>query len=992
MLTSRASRLKYNFSQDFFRPDGHVIFQDLTSARAFAAQMSARRADPVAASDLYVMSLLDEAYHILFKQYYSRYTGVMGRAMGMLQSSLGSRYDLTLTKFTEQFPPMSVFRGEVTAGVYLSTQVPNFGDFGRGVRAAAIEEMLLVNNANKNPAIRRYRDLFDESVMEGSAYTESVSRLLEFFSQQPGLGDGRAGMGETLTDLLLGPINASPDSLEGQLQFILEKWGYLLGGEFSIRLLRGMDYLREEVIRKQGPIDTFNQDIPVPTFTGYDYTEYERYSPDQEWMPRLVLIAKNTYVWLDQLSKKYQREIKYLNEIPDEELDLLAKRGFTGLWLIGLWERSRASQRIKQRMGQGDAVASAYSLNSYDIANDLGGWLALQDLRARAWQRGIRLSADMVPNHMGIDSQWVTEHPDWFLSLPFSPYPSYSFRSENLSDDLRVGIYLEDHYYDKTDAAVVFQRRDLQTGDLRYIYHGNDGTSFPWNDTAQLDYSNPVVREAVIQVILHVARNFPVIRFDAAMTLAKKHIQRLWFPEPGAGGAIPSRSQFGMTKAEFDEKIPVEFWREVVDRVAAEVPDTLLLAEAFWLMEGYFVRTLGMHRVYNSAFMHMLRDEDNDKYRMAIKNTLEFDPQILKRYVNFMNNPDEKTAVEQFGKGDKYFGICTVLTTLPGLPMFGHGQVEGFAEKYGMEFRRPKWEETQDDGLIQAHEWRIFPLLHRRSLFADVENFLLFDFYRPNSGVDENVFAYSNRLGEERGLVIYHNKFADTNGWIKTSAAALDKGSSKLKQRTLAEGLNLPRQGYVIFKDYASQLEYVRSCEELWNKGMYVELGAYQCHAFMDFRFVYEKEWQTIHDELNGAGVQSMQEEWRRRFAVTEEPVAEEKPAKKKRVLRKKTSVAKAKAKKPAAKKTPTKTKTTLKPKAVKKETAKKKSAPTKAVKPKTAVKKPVASKSKAVPLKKPVATKKKSAVSSKADGNHKQAAVKKPASKKKVGTKIKNK
>jgi glycosidase len=992
MLTSRASRLKYNFSQDFFRPDGHVIFQDLTSARAFAAQMSARRADPVAASDLYVMSLLDEAYHILFKQYYSRYTGVMGRAMGMLQSSLGSRYDLTLTKFTDQFPPMSVFRGEVTAGVYLSTQVPNFGDFGRGVRAAAIEEMLLVNNANKNPAIRRYRDLFDESVMEGSAYTESVSRLLEFFSQQPGLGDGRAGMGETLTDLLLGPINASPDSLEGQLQFILEKWGYLLGGEFSVRLLRGMDYLREEVIRKQGPIDTFNQDIPVPTFTRYDYTEYERYSPDQEWMPRLVLIAKNTYVWLDQLSKKYQREIKYLNEIPDEELDLLAKRGFTGLWLIGLWERSRASQRIKQRMGQGDAVASAYSLNSYDIANDLGGWLALQDLRARAWQRGIRLSADMVPNHMGIDSQWVTEHPDWFLSLPFSPYPSYSFRSENLSDDLRVGIYLEDHYYDKTDAAVVFQRRDLQTGDLRYIYHGNDGTSFPWNDTAQLDYSNPVVREAVIQVILHVARNFPVIRFDAAMTLAKKHIQRLWFPEPGAGGAIPSRSQFGMTKAEFDEKIPVEFWREVVDRVAAEVPDTLLLAEAFWLMEGYFVRTLGMHRVYNSAFMHMLRDEDNDKYRMAIKNTLKFDPQILKRYVNFMNNPDEKTAVEQFGKGDKYFGICTVLTTLPGLPMFGHGQVEGFAEKYGMEFRRPKWEETQDDGLIQAHEWRIFPLLHRRSLFADVENFLLFDFYRPNSGVDENVFAYSNRLGEERGLVIYHNKFADTSGWIKTSAAALDKGSSKLKQRTLAEGLNLPRQGYVIFKDYASQLEYVRSCEELWNKGMYVELGVYQCHAFMDFRFVYEKEWQTIHDELNGAGVQSMQEEWRRRFAVTEEPVAEEKPAKKKRVLRKKTSVTKTKAKKPAAKKTPTNTRTTLKPKAVKKETAKKKSAPTKAVKPKAAVKKPVASKSKAVSLKKPVATKKKSAVSSKADGNHKQAAVKKPASKKKVGTKIKNK
>ena len=91
--------------------------------------------------------------------------------------------------------------------------------------------------------------------------------------------------------------------------------------------------------------------------------------------------------------------------------------------------------------------------------------------------------------------------------------------------------------------------------------------------------------------------------------------------------------------------------------MAAEAPDTLLLAEAFWLMEGYFVRTLGMHRVYNSAFMNMLKMEDNQKYRQTIKNVLEFSPEVLKRFVNFMNNPDEKTAVEQFGKGDKYFGV-----------------------------------------------------------------------------------------------------------------------------------------------------------------------------------------------------------------------------------------------------------------------------------------------------------------------------------------------
>jgi hypothetical protein len=184
MLISRAARHRYNFSLDFFRPDGHVVFSDFASARAFALQMSALRPDPVPASDLYALSLLDEAYHILLKHYHSRYSGVMGRAMGMLQSALGSKYDLTLTKFTEEFPPLFVFRGEVTAGVYLATRVPNFGDFGRGVRAAAIEEMLLVNNANKNPAARRYGELFDDSSPDSPVW-EAAGKHSINFSRHP---------------------------------------------------------------------------------------------------------------------------------------------------------------------------------------------------------------------------------------------------------------------------------------------------------------------------------------------------------------------------------------------------------------------------------------------------------------------------------------------------------------------------------------------------------------------------------------------------------------------------------------------------------------------------------------------------------------------------------------------------------------------------------------------------------------------------------------
>jgi len=894
---TRRARQKYQFDETLFSTDGRLVLADFSAARRFTERIYAVSGRLLPASDIYALGLMDEILHLIIRRYERQNPGVMTQALDSLQSSLGPRLDETLFKFIDEFPPVAVYQGRQTIESYMSGSTN-----GVTHKQVSVEEMLLVNIVNHNPAAQSYRELFDDSVLHQTAYAASIALLGDFFAKQPPMaGKGR---GETLVEILTAPGRASPYSLEGQLQFLLDKWGDLLGESIIRRILRAIDFVREEVMRQHGGGE-FHPTAEVPSYQGYP--EYERYSTDTDWMPRLVLMAKNSYVWLEQLSRKYQRWIKTLDQIPDEELDLLRDRGFTGLWLIGLWERSRASQRIKQRMGDADAVASAYSLYSYDIASDLGGWEALNNLRARAGQRGIRLSADMVPNHMGIDSQWVIQHPDWFLSLPYPPYPSYTFNSENLADDERTGVVIEDHYYSKTDASVVFKRFDRATGDVRYLYHGNDGTSFPWNDTAQLDYSKAEVREAVIQTILHVARNFPIIRFDAAMTLAKKHIQRLWFPEPGSGGAIPSRAEHGMTRAQFDAAVPQEFWREVVDRVAAEVPDTLLLAEAFWMLEGYFVRTLGMHRVYNSAFMHMLRDEDNAKYRMAIKNTLEFDPQILKRYVNFMNNPDEKTAVEQFGNGDKYFGVATVLSTLPGLPMFGHGQVEGFREKYGMEFRKPKWDEQIDEGLVHGHEWKIFPLLHRRHLFADVEHFFLYDLFTANGAVDENVFAYSNRHGHERGLIIYHNRFADTRGWIKMSAAYLDKrsspaekGSGNLAQKSLGEGLDLPHNGYVIFKDYVTHLEYIRSCSELWEKGLYLELHAYQHHAFLGFRFETGIEWGMVNSTLNGACVESVQARFDEMFGRKETVLAEVEAMKVKKP-RKKTATKKVAGKKSVA-------------------------------------------------------------------------------------------
>jgi glycosidase len=850
---SRRSRDKYKFNGNIFQTDGTAVIGSFHSARELSLKINETRdilnfpEKAAKASEIYAIGLMDEIFHHILKNYRTQTSlNVFEKAAENQTPTLSAdEIEKVFEVFLSEFPPLPVYQKK-----------ENLKDYWAEVKRAdqsanLVEEIMLLWVENQNPALQNYVELFpDTNLAENSAYAKFIDFLHGHLASTISAGAGF----ENIFDLLLAPSRAAPNSIFAQLEYIKARWGSLLG-DLVYKLLGGLDFLREEAKPNFfGPGPAL-----IPQYDQSWDLDSEKFSPDKDWMPSLVLIAKNAFVWLDQLSQKYERSIDRLDLIPDEELHLLSASGFTGLWLIGVWERSKASETIKKLCGNPEALASAYSLSNYQIAAELGGEQAYKTLQQRAWQHGIRLASDMVPNHMGIDSGWVYDHPDWFINLQNSPYPAYTFNGPNLSLNPQVEIKVEDHYFDRSDAAVVFKYHNHATGATQFIYHGNDGTSMPWNDTAQLNYLLPQVREAVYQTILSVARRFPIIRFDAAMTLAKKHYQRLWFPEPGTGGDIPSRAEYGMTKEQFDQIMPNEFWREVVDRLSADAPDTLLLAEAFWLMESYFVRTLGMHRVYNSAFMHMLRNEDNAGYRKLIKNTLDFDPQILKRFVNFMNNPDEKTAVEQFGKGDKYFGICSIMATLPGLPMFGHGQVEGFSEKYGMEFKKAYWDEKPDENLVTLHKEKIFPLLHRRKIFSEVENFHFFDFYTPNSEVVEDVFAYSNYANGQASLVVYHNKFAETQGWVNLA----DRNNpASGRNTTIFDALHLdPNHQFAIFKDIFNHLEYIRPVHEIRSNGLFFHLHAYETHVFIDFIGVTDDQsgsYRRICSELNGNGVPSI--------------------------------------------------------------------------------------------------------------------------------------
>ena len=835
---ARTARRRHKIEPPLVAGDGTFDAGNAAGARRIAARLTARRRVgrdlPVGAGDVTGLAVMNAVLHRVVEQERNTGRADLEGATARLEHSLGSEVS-TVTK---------AWRRE-------------FGDRATPP-ADVLGDLLVLAALNENPAAAPVRELIDDRPLRAETPYDGVIAAVEReLGGRGARGSRRARSDDAVAGSRSGgrrsrpplparlrqPMLYAPGSLVAQLQWVRSHWADLLEEDplLANRLALAIDVLAEEsramelraaaaAVAAGGPRSPLRTE--TPSFRGLD-AEPEAFSADMEWMPSVVLMAKSTYVWLEQLARSHERRISTLADVPDEELDRLAGLGVTGLWLIGLWQRSAASAAIKRRRGDVDAVASAYSIDEYRIADDLGGEEAFTALRERAMARGIRMAADMVPNHMGIDSRWVLQHPERFLSVPESPFPAYSFNGPNLSPDPAIEITLEEHYWDDSEAAVVFRRRDRATNEERFIYHGNDGTFLPWNDTAQLDFLRADVREAVMEVILEVARRAPILRFDAAMVLAKRHIRRLWYPEPGKGGAISSRAEHAMSDAEFDRAMPHEFWRDVVDRVAAEAPGTLLLAEAFWFLEGYFVRTLGMHRVYNSAFMHMLRDEDNAGYRKVLRDTLTFDPRILQRFVNFMTNPDERPAAEQYGTGDKAFAVATLLATLPGLPMLGHGQIEGYRERYGMEYRRARWAEPLDEGHAAHFDRMIVPLLRRRSAFAATERFRLYDATGEDGQVVEDVYAFSNHGGSEQTLVVVHNRHAEVDVTIHRSVSAATRdgdGNRRLTRPRLASALDLPEDGtiQVRFRDTRTGREVSRSVAELRDRGLDLRLGPYE--------------------------------------------------------------------------------------------------------------------------------------------------------------------
>ena len=131
--------------------------------------------------------------------------------------------------------------------------------------------------------------------------------------------------------------------------------------------------------------------------------------------------------------------------------------------------------------------------------------------------------------------------------------------------------------------------------------------------------------------------------------------------------------------------------------------------------------------------------------------------------------------------------------------------------------------------------------------------------------MSEDVFAYSNRRGGERALVVFHNKYAQARSWVRMSCAYMDKGAGRLAQQSVGDALGFSRDGgtFLVCRDALSGLEYVYRSRTLADDGLRLELEAYSCRVLLDWREVVDdgtRPWAVIADQLAGRGVPSVDE------------------------------------------------------------------------------------------------------------------------------------
>ena len=340
----------------------------------------------------------------------------------------------------------------------------------------------------------------------------------------------------------------------------------------------------------------------------------------------------NTRVWLTELSRQLGRPAT-LDDIPDRDLDQLAEIGFDWVWFLSVWQTGSASQKISRSLPElrkefeetlsdlreEDIEGSGFAITGYTAHVNLGGEAALNRLRERLRQRGLRLMLDFVPNHSALDHPWVEDHPEYYIT---------GTEDDRIREPQNYG------------------RATRTQGDIVLAY-GRDPYFSGWTDTFQLNYGNPATQAAMRDVLMNIAAQCDGIRCDMAMLLLPEVFERTW-----GISAEP-------------------FWPTATDQVHKSHPDFCFMAEVYWDLE-WTLQQQGFDYTYDKRLYDRLRDGNARPVREHFLADLDYQ----NKSARFLENHDESRAAVTFSP-DCYKAAAALTFLSPGLRFFHQGQFEG---------------------------------------------------------------------------------------------------------------------------------------------------------------------------------------------------------------------------------------------------------------------------------------------------------------------------
>lgn len=475
----------------------------------------------------------------------------------------------------------------------------------------------------------------------------------------------------------------------------------------------------------------------------------------------------NTRVWLTGLGQTLGRSVT-LDDIPDVELDRLAKQGFDWVWLLSVWQTGPEAQRVSRTnpdwqddfqdtladLCEEDIAGSGFAIIGYTVHANLGGDAALARLRQRLRQRGLKLMLDFVPNHMGLGHPWVEDHPDFLV--------------EGTEQDL-------------ANAPQNYTRVQTPQGEQIFAY-GRDPYFGGWPDTLQLNYANPALQAAMMNELLRISEQCDGVRCDMAMLVLPEVFERTW------GQRTPP------------------FWPTAIQRVRERVSDFLFMAEVYWDME-WTLQQQGFDTAYDKRLYDRLREGHPRAVRDHFRGELDYQDKLAR----FLENHDEPRAAATFSL--KMHQAAAVLTFLsPGLRFFHQGLLEARKKRISPHLVRAP-QEPVDQELSQFYD-RLLAIL-RKPVVRDGQWQLLecsvgWDGNETNEGII--VFGWSGPQGDS--LVVAVN-YASHQSQCYVRLPFADIAGKKWQ-----------------LQDQLSSASFERNGDDLAGRGLYLDMAPWQVAVY----------------------------------------------------------------------------------------------------------------------------------------------------------------